>query len=90
MGNIKITKEIHNELVDTFDARVKNFELKGKNLIALQTEFFAGAIRVLDIVNGGNQSCITPLLYFSLLRGERVRKITDEGTPPILNKIPPM
>lgn len=76
MKKITITKYIHNALVDTFEARARNFDLKGKEFVQAQTEFFAGAIRVIDIINKPTEeSCITPKLYFSILRGEKINKI---------------
>ena len=75
---ITFTDELHNKLVDMFEARAKNFGLKGKKKIAMQAEFFVGAIAVIDVLNvknGGTDSCVTPRVYFSIMNGEELRKI---------------
>ena len=76
---ITIGKEIHNNLVDKFDARAENFQLKGKAYIKAQAEFFIGAVSVSDLLNGGDKSSINPRVYFSIMRGEKITKFEDKN-----------
>jgi hypothetical protein len=73
---IKLTPEMHNHLVKVFNARCENNNYKGKKLLNAQTEFFCGAIALLDVINGNpKESSITPLIFFSILRGKRIEEI---------------
>ena len=74
---IKMDKELHNKLVDAFDDRAKEQQFKGKAYIKHQLEFFIGAIAVIDLMNGGETSCVSPRVYFSAIRGEKITKYED-------------
>lgn len=71
---IKITKQLHNQLVDSFTERAKNMGYNKKQFVIAQQEFFSGAVRIIDLINGGDQSAISPMVYFSILRGETIKK----------------
>lgn len=75
---IIITKEIHNALVKSFAERAAAQGLKGKKLLHAESDFFVGAVSVIDIMDGNTEaSCCTPQIYFSLLRGERIKAIEE-------------
>jgi len=44
----------------------------GKKVIALQHEFIVGGIAVLDALRNDGESCVSPLVYFSIIRGEYI------------------
>lgn len=78
-----ISKDLHNKLVDSFDARAKNFQLKDKAYIKAQAEFF--------LLSEAKESSINPRIYFSIMRGEKITKFPeddDNGKKEAANKIP--
>ena len=77
-NKIELTKELHNELVDSFQSRVKQHGFKGKELIKIQTEFFLGAVRIIDLINKSEESCISPMIAFSIMRGDVINKFQIE------------
>ncbi len=76
---IKITDELHNKLVDSFIKRAAAHGIRGKNKQIAQADFFAGAVGVIDLINGTKESCCTPRIFFSLLRGEEIKLIEPKG-----------
>lgn len=76
MDKLTMTKEYHNALVDTFEERAKNMGYKGKSYLKFQAEFFLGAIRMLDLMNGDKtKTLITPMIAFSIMRGDKIVKL---------------
>jgi len=71
---IKLTDEIYNDLIEKFEGRAEEAGWKGKAYVKNQTEFFIGAIAVIDTINGGDQSCIPPHIWVSMLRGDKLVK----------------
>jgi hypothetical protein len=76
---IEITKELHNQIVDAFQQRASMQRFKGKELLKLQAEFFLGAVCVIDLINKSEQSCISPLVAFSIMRGDIIAKFKEEA-----------
>lgn len=74
MTNTTITNEQHNHLVDVFTRRMQQLGIKptSKKFIELQTEFFMGAIALMDI--GKEKSSVSPHIYISILRGDIIEK----------------
>jgi hypothetical protein len=73
-NKIELTKELHNELVDSFQSRAAQQGFKGKEFLKLQTEFFLGAVRVIDVINQSQSSCISPKIAFSIMCGDIIQK----------------
>ena len=73
--NITITPQIHNKLVDCFNERINTLGYRGKKIVEYQAEFFTGAICALDAVYGYEKSSISPLFFFSIMRGDIIKKI---------------
>lgn len=71
-----LTDKQHNYLVRVFKERMSTFDIKpkSKKYIELQTEFFIGAISILDIDKVDNSS-MTPSIYVSILRGDVINEI---------------
>lgn len=77
---IEFTKELHNKLVDAFESRAKMQQFKGKQYLNLQAEFFIGAISTIDALNGDpNVTCISPMIAFSIMRGDKITKYEIDG-----------
>lgn len=76
---IEITKELHNQMVDAFQKRASMQGVKGKELLKLQAEFFLGAVCIIDLINKSEQSCISPLVAFSIMRGDIIAKFKEEA-----------
>lgn len=77
-NKIELTKELHNQLVDSFQSRAKAQGFKGKELLKLQSEFFLGAVCVIDLLNKTESSCISPKIAFSIMGGNIIEKFTIE------------
>ena len=78
MEKIKLTNELHNRLVEQFSNRSREFGLKGKRKLEAQADFFCGAMAAIDGINGGEESCCTPGIFFKIIRGELIEKIKEE------------
>lgn len=75
MGKIDFSAELINGLLDLFDKRAKSGNYKGKKYITLQHEFIIGAISAVDLINKGETSCIRPIIWIRIMRGEKIEKI---------------
>ena len=79
---IKFTDALHNHLVDVVESRIRLNEAKGKKAILIQQEIFLGACSAIDFLNGqigieNGKACITPVVYFSIMAGDRIEKIKE-------------
>jgi hypothetical protein len=75
---IEFTKELHNRLIDRFEARAKGVNLKGKRKLDAQLEFFLGACTIIDLINDNGETVISPMIVFNSLRGELLTKYKDD------------
>lgn len=75
MEKIDFDANMINSLLDLFDQRAKAGNYKGKKYITLQHEFMLGAVATVDLINKGETSCIRPLIWVRIMRGERIEKI---------------
>jgi hypothetical protein len=80
---IKFTNELHNKLVDQAEKRAANFNLRGKKKIEMQYELFLGAVTAIDFLNGTEESCISPRVYFGMIRGQLLESIKTEEQQPV-------
>lgn len=79
---IEFTPALHNYLVDLAERRAKTGRTRNKLKILDQHELFMGAIGSIDFLNGETEkkdglSCISPVVYTSVLRGELIPKIDE-------------
>lgn len=83
MNKIEFTDELHNSLVDLCTARaaLRGYKIGGKRFLDLQCEIFVSTVATIDFLNGSpDQSCITPRVYFSILRGDVIEKVKSSET----------
>jgi hypothetical protein len=80
MSKIILTPELHNKLIDTAEQRAINGGLKGKKKLEMQYELLIGAMRCIDLLNGETETCLPPGMYFSMIRGELIKKIEIKPT----------
>lgn len=75
--NETMCRELENNLIELFEKYCENLELKkgSKNFFEAQRMFFLGASASIDKLLENKKSCITPNVYFSILRNDIIKKI---------------
>lgn len=74
---IEMDRNLVNALVQEFDKHAKGMGYKGKTYIRHQHEFISGAICAIDLINNNGKSCIRPIIWVKLLRGERIEELPE-------------
>lgn len=72
---IKMSGFLLNRLLETFEARAKTLNYKGKQKMTLQHEFIIGAIACVDAINENGQTCLPPSVWVDVIRGEMIQPI---------------
>ena len=74
---IEMDRNLVNSLIQAFDRRAKELGYKGKAYIHNQHEFILGAVSVIDYLNNNGKSCIRPIIWVNIMRGERVEELPE-------------
>jgi hypothetical protein len=74
---IEMDRDLVNSLVSEFDKRAKGLGYRGKAYIHNQHEFIEGVIWAIDYINNNGKSCIRPIIWINIMRGERVEELPE-------------